>query len=502
MTKTIVIVGGGTAGWLCAAIFAAKCDATRAPAFQVKVIEPVDIPIIGVGEGTWPTMRSTLNIIGVRERDFLKACHASFKQGSKFVNWQRGAGEFYYHPFEQALRVDGVPASALWHHHQSDQSYSNFAHYQEGLCENRLAPKTLTSPQYSGICNYGYHFDAGAMSKFLRAHCVRKLDVEIIGDQMLAALGNEAGDITAIKTKNSGDIAGDFFVDCTGFRSLLLKQHFGVGKVCLADTLIADRAMVAQLPYGEGEEIQSTTLGTAQNAGWVWDVSLGHRRGIGYVHSSAHVSLDEAERTLRHDYLGDNGAKRSAINLRELKFSAGYLKKFWVRNCVAIGLASGFVEPLEASSIIMTEISAHELARLLHTPAHTMSTLAQGYNERCSERWLQIADFLKLHYVLSERDEEFWRDNRSASAISSSLQEKLAHLNAFGSLADQVKETDLFPAESYHYVYFGMKAGKSGIKHSDTQTAMASSLHDKVRYEYQRLARLLPRNAQYLAALD
>jgi len=452
---SIVIVGGGTAGWLSAGLLASRKRADGSPFFSVTVIEPPDLPSIGVGEGTWPTMRATLKAIGVRESDFLSACNASFKQGSKFVNWNDKNGGYYYHPFETPFTANGQSATDLWLAEDTPESFSTFTGRQELICEQHLTPKLPTTSDYAGVLNYGYHFDSPSLGRFLRKHCEDKLGVKTVPDQMTGIHPKDNGDIASIQTTEHGAIAGDFFVDCTGFRAHLLKGYYGIDSVSLAHFLPANCAVAAQVPYTDNAPIQSTTVATAQTAGWIWDVSLATRRGAGYVHSSEYISTDEAASTLIN-YLDPTGQNRADISIRELKFSSGHLKQFWTRNCAAIGLSSGFIEPLEASSIMLTEIAARALCDGLLKHQFQFDLAAGPFNHKITQHWTEVVDFLKLHYVLTKRKERFWTDNQTPHSIPATLQKRLERWQRDGVIEIETDQP-LFPLESYQYVWYGMR---------------------------------------------
>ena len=218
----VLVVGGGTAGWLTAAILATKGQQGNGPG-KVSLIEAPDIATIGVGEGTWPSMRTTLHYIGIKESDFLKSCQASLKQGSKFVGWKDGsAGDFYYHPYDLPQGFYDANLAQYWVDTAPKQSFSKLVCAQEHLCERHLSPKLANSAEYSGVANYGYHLDAGLFANFIREHATKVLGVQLISDKVTQVISDEQGDIAAVDTVESGKISADFFVDCSGFRSLLL----------------------------------------------------------------------------------------------------------------------------------------------------------------------------------------------------------------------------------------------------------------------------------------
>lgn len=499
--EKIVIVGGGTAGWITAGLIAAKRGGPNG--LGICVLESPDIPIIGVGEGTWPTLRATLRDIGVSERDFIRACDASFKQGSKFQGWHRGASEFYYHPFDLPVGFDDGDIAQAWLAFGGSTSFSAAVCPQEHLCERQLAPKQATSPDYAGITNYGYHLDAGTFSEFIKQHCTETLGVHLILDEMTGVQSAEAGEISGLETKHSGVIEGDLFIDCTGFRSLLLGEHLGVGIVPVDHVLFADSALAVQVPYKDDETPQSVTLGTAQDAGWIWDVSLASRRGIGHVYSSAHTNDDRASEALRA-YLKLSEPDFAGHSVRKLTFKAGYREKVWTGNCVAAGLSAGFVEPLEASAIMLVETTARLLADRIPKTLDGMARASDEVNKRVTRRWEEIVRFLKLHYVLSERTESFWRDHRAAESVPEELAADLERwARATPGSWEQTSHDVAFPAASYQYVLYGMGFQTATASGEERQklAEFAGPHFEKVTRDVARLPQLLETNADLLEKL-
>ncbi len=455
--RNVVIVGGGTAGWLTAGIIAARHKGRIPHSFSVTLVESPNVPIIGVGEGTWPTLRSTLKKMGVSETDFFRECDASFKQGAKFAKWTTGAeDDAYYHPLvlpEGFERVNLVPH---WLAHDSDQSFCDAVCPQGKICDDGLAPKAITTPEYEGAANYAYHLDAGKFAPFLTRHCTEKLGVRHVLADVQRVEMNENGDIRAIVTEQAGEIEGDLFIDCTGFRALLLGDALGVPFKDCNDVLFCDTALAVQVPYeSESSAIASNTISTAQSSGWIWDIGLPTRRGTGHVYSSSHISDDEAERELRA-YLGGAGAD---LPVRKISIRSGHRETFWKRNCVAVGLAAGFLEPLEASAIVLIELSAKLIAEQMPANREVMDVIASRFNATTHYRWGRIIDFLKLHYVLTKReDSDFWRDNLRKESIPERLQELLLLWKYqspwFHDEFDRIEE--VFPAASYQYVLYGM----------------------------------------------
>jgi len=455
--RKIVIVGGGTAGWLTAAVIAAKHKSRMAAGFSVTLVESPNTPIIGVGEGTWPTLRSTLSRIGVSETEFFRQCDAAFKQGARFVGWTTGEdGDSYYHPLTLPQAFSQLNLVPHWLAMNNGRSFCDAVSPQGRICDDGLAPKTIATPEYDALANYAYHLNAGKLAGFLQRHCCEKLGVRhILADVRETRLA-ENGNIRAIDTEQAGEIEGDLFVDCTGFRALLIGDALGVPFKECSDILFCDTALAMQVSYEDpSAPIASQTIATAQTAGWIWDIGLPTRRGVGHVYSSRHISDEEAERELRA-YVGPAGKD---LPVRKIAIRAGHRETFWKRNCVAVGLAAGFLEPLEASAIVLVELSAKMIAEQMPACREVMDVIASRFNATTLYRWGRIIDFLKLHYVLTKRrDTAFWRDNVLPETIPDRLQD-LLNLWRYQSpwFHDEFDRIDeVFPAASYQYVLYGM----------------------------------------------
>jgi tryptophan halogenase len=455
--KRIVIVGGGTAGWLTAGVIAAKHRSRTPAGFSVTLVESPNTPIIGVGEGTWPTLRTTLSRIGVSETEFFRQCDAAFKQGARFARWTTGtADDSYYHPLMLPQSFSQLNLVPHWLAENKGRSFCDAVSPQGILCDEGLAPKTIATAEYDAVANYAYHLDAGKFAAFLQKHCTEQLGVKHILADVRRANLSENGDIRSLDTEQAGEIEGDLFVDCTGFKALLIGETLGVPFKECTDVLFCDTALAVQLPYqSDTEPMASHTISTAQSSGWIWDIGLPTRRGIGYVYSSRHTTDDAAERELR-EYIGPRGKD---LRVRKIPIKAGHRETFWKRNCVAVGLSAGFLEPLEASAIVLIEMSAKLIAEQMPVCREVMDIIAARFNTTTHYRWGRIIDFLKLHYVLTKReDTAFWRDNRLPETIPERLQDLLLlwrHQSPwFHDEFDRIEE--VFPAASYQYVLYGM----------------------------------------------
>ena len=455
--QRIVIVGGGTAGWLTAGVIAARHQGRMPHGFSVTLVESPTKPIIGVGEGTWPTLRTTLSKIGVSETDFFRECDAAFKQGAKFARWTTGAvDDAYYHPLVLPQGFAQMNLVPHWLEDETGRSFCDAVSAQGRICDEGLAPKTMATAEYQGLVNYAYHLDAGKFAPFLQRHCCEKLGVRHVLADVSDVLLAENGDVDRLVTDTAGEIEGDLFVDCTGFRSLLIGKTLGVPFKECGDVLFCDTAMAAQVSYEhEDDPVASHTISTAQSAGWIWDIGLPTRRGTGYVFSSAHISDEQAERELRA-YIG---RPEQDISVRKIPIRSGHRETFWKNNVVAVGLAAGFLEPLEASAIVLVELSAKLIAEQMPARREVMDVVASRFNATTLYRWGRIIDFLKLHYVLTQRtDTDFWRDNVRPESIPDRLEELLLLWRYqspwFHDEFDRAEE--VFPPASYQYVLYGM----------------------------------------------
>ncbi|WJG10128.1 tryptophan halogenase family protein [Aliiglaciecola sp. LCG003] len=458
--RKIIIVGGGTAGWLTAGVIAAEHMANSAQGISVTLIESPDVKPVGVGEGTWPTMRGTLRKMGISETDFIRQCDATFKQGAKFAKWVTGADDdAYYHPLVLPQGFEKINLAPFWQANTEHMPFADAVSFQGRLCEQHLAPKQNTTPEYAHVANYAYHLDAGKFSQFLTQHCTQKLGVKHVLDTVVAINSHDNGDIKSLTTKQNGEIAGDLFIDCSGFRSLLLGQHYQIPFVDKEHILFNNSALACHVPYlDEQSPIASHTISTAQQAGWIWDIGLPSRRGVGHVYSSQHSSDEQAEIDLRHYIRQSIGDKADDLSVRKIPIVPGHRQLFWHKNCVAVGLAAGFLEPLEASALVLVELSAAMISEQLPATRSVMDIVAKRFNDKFLYRWDRIIDFLKLHYVLTKRtDSQYWIDNCEAQSIPQGLQELLELWRYHSPWHNDFSQIDeVFPSASYQYVLYGM----------------------------------------------
>lgn len=505
-TKKVVIVGGGTAGWITANAIAAEARQTSGGGIRIVLVESPDIPTIGVGEGTWPSMRMTLNRIGLSEDRMVRACNASFKQGTRFFGWSRGDdADEYIHPFSLPVEYASINPAMHWLGRNETTPFSRFVTPQATVIERGLAPKQAATPPYAFVFNYGYHLDAGRFAALLCRHAVAELGVTHIKGNVVEIENRPGGDIDGVLLDTGERVGGDLFVDCTGQRALLLGQHQGIGFTSVRDLLFNDTALVMQIPYARpGDAIASATSATAQRAGWIWDIGLTSRRGVGYVHSAAHVEGDEALDTLvGYAARTSPGVAVDTLDIRTITFDPGYRDTFWHRNCVAVGLSAGFVEPLEASALALIEQSAWAIATQFPRDRRIMDVVASRFNAKMHYHWERIVEFLKLHYAVGGRGEPYWRDHRAPGSSPPSLIDKLTLWQQQPPWHDDAPRIDeLFPSASYQYVLYGLgfRPSYSGAARGDagrTREQADRAFHD-TRAKAQRAVQLLPTNRALL----
>ncbi|MDP5150928.1 tryptophan halogenase family protein [Rheinheimera baltica] len=505
--KSIVIVGGGTAGWLTAAILAADHNVDQGQllsptALNITLVESPDVATIGVGEGTWPSMRHTLQHIGISETEFINSCDASFKQGSQFNNWCTNSADTYLHPFSLPVGIPDFNICPYWLPFLQQVSFADAVNAQARLSLAGLAPKQISTAEYSFINNYGYHLDAGKFSNLLQQHATSKLGVQHVKAHIAQIRNTVMGNIDAIITTDGRALHADLFIDCSGAASMLLGQHLAVPFIQQKQVLFNDSALAVQLPYPQADAaIASCTQSTAQPNGWVWDIGLQSRRGVGHVYSSAHCSDDQAEQQLRH-YLQQSGAENTELlTLRKLSFNPGHYARCWQKNCVAIGMAAGFIEPLEASALALVEWSAKYVSAQLPLPNSLLSIAADRMNQAFNQHWQQIIEFLKLHYVLSKRrDHDYWHDHRESSSIPPRLQHLLQFWQHKVPSNQDITHSDvLFPAASYQYILYGMGfETQQSAPLKPSQQKKAQALFEENIKRVQQLAAALPPNRQLL----
>jgi len=458
--RRILVVGGGTAGWITACYLARTLNAASPQSIEVALVESADIGILGVGEGTFPSLRGTLAAIGLDEGRFLQGANATFKQGVHFADWVRPRGtpgaDHYFHPFSlPSQRGDSPELLPYWLLGAAPgTAFAEAATMQKRIADAGRGPKRRGDGDYQGRLNYAYHFDAVRFAAVLAEHG-RSLGVKHTIATIERTELDEQGAIARVHTREAGALSADLYVDCTGFRGALIGDALGSPFRSARDILFVDRALAIQVTYPRADTpIPSYTISTAHEAGWTWNIGLQARRGVGYVYSTRHTDDTRAEQVLR-DYIGPAAEGLSA---RLLKFETGFRPQQWRKNCVAVGLSGGFLEPLESTGIGLIEMGAYLITHLLPADGD-MARTAKTFNELMTARYERIIDFIKMHYCLSQRrDSSFWVDNVDAASVPESLQDRLAMWRCRPPhRLDFVTDLEMFLPASWQFVLYGME---------------------------------------------
>jgi tryptophan 6-halogenase len=438
MAKSVVIVGGGTAGWMTAAHLKKAL-----PGLDVTLIESANIKTVGVGEATFSTVKLFFDFLGLEEHEWMPHCNATYKLAIKFVNWRADGGHFF-HPFQRYDVVDGFNMGEWWLKLKKGQEPFDYACFTiPAMCDAQCSPRFLDgrvfddkvqeyfTVDFRGKKNilaehkvqypYAYHFDASLLAKFLEGYGTQRGVRQVVDDVAEVKL-REDGGISHVVTKEHGEIHGDLFVDCTGFRGMLINQTLGEPFISFSDSLLCDRAIALQVPKDiKKEGLNPFTQATAMSSGWVWTIPLYGRTGTGYVYSSQFTSPEEAEKEFRA-HLGPDS---DGLPANHIKMRIGRCRNSWVKNCVAVGLSSGFVEPLESTGIFFIQNNIEELVNHLPAGGYDEETV-RSFNRVVGNCIDGVRDFLILHYKTTDRnDNEFWRATKELK-VSDDLAERIA----------------------------------------------------------------------------
>ncbi len=442
--RRIVIAGGGTAGWIAAAMLARFTEHT----FDITLVESEEIGTVGVGEATIPQIVLLNSMLGFNEREFLRATKGSYKLGIEFVGWGT-PNDSYMHSFGFVGRSIGLsPFALLWRRLQAKGRAKPYGTYGFNEVAGRMGRMKLGAIGGPSIPNlvHAYHFDAGLYAQLLRGYAERNGVTRIEGRIRSVTRDADNGDIAALEMEDGRTVAGDFFIDCTGFRSLLLGQELGVPFIDWTHWLRCDRALA--VPCARSEAFRPYTQAIAHSAGWQWRIPLQHRTGNGLVYSSKHLSDDEARARLLGNLDGE-----ALDEPRPIRFTTGRRAKFWEKNCLAIGLAAGFMEPLESTSIHLIQAAMTRLITYFLPSDPVASALRDNFNAQSVKEWERIRDFLILHYVANGRvGEPFWDEIRRME-LPPTLTNKIDLFRNGGRVLRE--DDELFTEEAWSQVMIG-----------------------------------------------
>jgi tryptophan 7-halogenase len=490
--RSIVIVGGGTAGWMAAASFARFLKGLNC---TVHLIESEQIGTVGVGEATIPPLMDFIRALGIDENDLVRQTRATFKLAIKFKDWVR-PGHSYFHPFGQTgFKMEGVPFAGYWlklfleGHAAPLENYS----MQAVAAERGKFMRPVRAPNTPlEQITYALHFDAALFAKYLRAFAEGHGAIRIEGKVSHVALRPEDGFIESVTLDDGRRYAADLFIDCSGFRGLLIEEAMKTGYEDWRPWLPCDRAVA--FPCERTGPLSSYTLATARDAGWQWRIPLQHRVGNGYVYCSEFASDQEAEDTLAMHLEG----KALSANPVRLRFITGRRRKMWNRNCIALGLASGFLEPLESTSIHLIQRGIAELFQMFPNRRFEQADIDR-YNKTFASEYERVRDFLLLHYTTNEReDTPFWRHCRTIPHPDS-LKEKLELFRSYGRIVRE--DNELFPAQSWLYIFTGQNIRPRGYDPmADTlDPAQIKANLDDIRAVIAKCADAMPSHDYFIA---
>ena len=450
--RRIVIVGGGTAGWMTASALSTLLK----PGYEIRLVESDEIGIIGVGEATIPHIRLFNAALGIDEDEFIRATQGSFKLGIEFVNW--GAlGDRYIHGFGKIGQdLDGVPFHQWWLRRRQegragDLGAASINTAAPAHCKF-LRPRADMAGSPLADIAYAFHFDASLYARYLRGYAEQRGVRRIEGKITRVHQREGDGFITAVELASGERVEGDFFIDCSGIRALLIEQTLKAGYEDWSHWLPCDRAIA--VPCESAGELLPMTRSTAHTAGWQWRIPLQHRTGNGHVFSSRFMSEDEATAILMNNLDG-----RPLAEPRTVRFLTGRRQKFWDRNCVAVGLSSGFLEPLESTSIHLIHTAITRIIQLFPHVGFDTADIAE-YNAQTQFEYERIRDFLILHYHATERDDSpFWNHCRTME-VPATLQHKMDLFRSNGRFFREGSE--LFVDQSWIQVFIGQRVMPRG----------------------------------------
>jgi len=444
--RNIVIVGGGTAGWMTAAALANALQGSC----RIDLVESAAIGSVGVGEATIPPIKLFNQSLGIDENAFLAATRGTFKLGIEFVDWAR-KDHRYFHPFGQfGAEFDSVPLHHYWLRERERGDTTPLQDYSlawQAARRERFDTPRGDHRHAQSTYDYAYHFDAIRYAHFLREYAEQRGVVRTEGKVVDVKLRGEDGYVESVRMESGQEFAGDLFIDCSGFRGLLIEQALGAGYENWQHWLPCDRAVAVGCVLGK--ELPSYTRSTAHAAGWQWRIPLQHRMGNGHVYCSRYISDDEATATLLQHIEGE-----ALGEPRLLRFVTGRRRRFWYRNCVAIGLSAGFMEPLESTSIHLIQSGITRLLALF--PDRDFDPLmAREYNRITATEYERVRDFLILHYHATARDDApLWRQTR-LMPIPETLEYKIDHFRSHGLIVAEALE--LFQNPSWLAVLAGQE---------------------------------------------
>lgn len=510
--QKIIIIGGGSAGWMSAAYLSKSLQG-----LDITVIESPDAAPIGVGEATIPTIKTEFfDRLGIEESEWMPALGATYKLGIKYQDWRKSpqqGGDHYYHIFGEVPMIDEVPLSAVWiKRYLEGKTQTPFTHSclaASVAFDHHLSPRTLDGTQY---IHYAYHFDALGLANFLK-NWTKQRGVKHVIDKLINAKQDEQGNITEVVSEHHA-YAADLFIDCSGFAGVLIDKVFKEPIVSFKDFLITDRAIAVNIPDApDQQDIRNYTSAIAMKSGWMWEIPLFDRSGNGYVYSSEFISDDDAMAELQQHF----GERLKNTSLRPIKFNSRRHERAWVKNCVAIGLSSSFLEPLESSTIYFIYAALYQLVKCFPNK-QIDPALRDKYNRKVNYMVDDNMDFIAMHFKTVQReDTPFWKANKYETKMPDSLKEILTkHKAGLPIKRPTVTNDNLYPTFKSLFQNFWTETNYQCIlcgvgylpnqpypllNYRDDILQEADKLFEKVKRESAHLKEILPTHFEYLQSL-
>jgi hypothetical protein len=522
--KDVVILGGGTAGWMTAAYLGKALQGT----VHITVLEAPAIPRIGVGEATVPNLqRVFFDYLGLKEDDWMRECNAAFKMAVRYINWRtpgegvptprrlaNGRPDHFYHPFGLLPYCDQIPLSHYWYYRNlrglSDAPYDYSCYKEVPVMDANLAPRW---PDGRPATAYAWHFDAQLVADFLQRFATTRQGVTHIQDELQEVVFHPNGFLAALKTRGGRTLPGDLFIDCSGFRGLLINKALAEPFLDMSDHLLCDSAVATAVPHDdEAHGIEPYTSALAMPAGWTWKIPMLSRFGTGYVYASRFATQDQAVEDLCRLW----GLDPNRTTLNKIRFRVGRNRRAWVKNCVGIGLASCFLEPLESTGIYFITAAIYQLVK--HFPDRRFDPiLIERFNREIETMFDDTRDFLQAHFYFAPRqDTPFWRANKELQ-LAPGIQEKVAMYRAGipvnPPVVDEATYYRNFDAEFRNFwtngSYFCIFAGLGMVPdhplplmtYRDESVRTAEHLFAEVHRKQRELLASLPSNYEFLRRL-
>jgi tryptophan 6-halogenase len=521
--KEIVILGGGTAGWMAASYLGKALQGS----VRITVMEAPAIPKIGVGEATVPNLqRAFFDYLGIAEDEWMRECNAAFKTAVKFINWRtpgegtpsartiRGRPDHFYHPFGLLPEHDQIPLSHYWFYKKSRgeavEPFDYACFRESAIMDAKLAPRDFDGKRAT---RYAWHFDAHLVADFLHRFSTQRQGVHHLQDELEGVKLAADGSIESLTTKSGRTVAGDLFIDCSGFRGLLINKALGEPFIHMNDHLLCDSAVATAMPHDDEKNgIEPYTSAIAMKAGWTWKIPMLTRFGSGYVYSSQFAGEDEA--TVDFCKLWGLDPERTALN--KIRFRVGRNRRAWVKNCVSIGLASCFLEPLESTGIYFIYAAIHQLAK--HFPdKHFDPLLIDRFNHEIETMFDDTRDFIQAHFYFAPRtDTAFWRaakELRLTPNIEAKIATYKAGLPVNPPVTDENNYYGNFDAEfrnfwtngSYYAIFAGLDflpdRPLPALRYKTASIEAAEATFAELRQRKEELVATLPTNHAFLRRL-